>query len=104
MCVCVCVCVCLYIYIVSGDFMSTFQDHSYSCKDRSDCVVLGGVKVKVPATGPKVRGLKPGRGRWVFKGDKIRSTISFGVEVKPSVPGGKTLRHVKEPLRHEKRY
>jgi hypothetical protein len=24
----------------------------------------------VPATGPKIRGFKPGRGRWIFKGDK----------------------------------
>jgi hypothetical protein len=24
----------------------------------------------VLATGPKVRGFKPGRGRWIFKGDK----------------------------------
>jgi hypothetical protein len=25
---------------------------------------------RVLATGPKVRGSKPGRGRWIFKGDK----------------------------------
>jgi hypothetical protein len=43
-------------------------------------VVLGGLLVSVFATGPKVRG-------WMdFKGDKIRSTTSFGGEVKPSVP------------------
>jgi hypothetical protein len=24
----------------------------------------------MPATGPKVRRFKPGRGRWIFKGDK----------------------------------
>jgi hypothetical protein len=39
----------------------------------------------VLATGPKVRGFKPGWGRWIFKGDKIHSTTSFGGEVKPSV-------------------
>jgi hypothetical protein len=38
------------------------------------------------ATGPKVRGFKPGRGQWIFKGDKIRSMTSFGGEVKSSVP------------------
>jgi hypothetical protein len=31
---------------------------------------LGGLVVIVLATGPKVRGLKPGPGRWTFKGDK----------------------------------
>jgi hypothetical protein len=32
-------------------------------------VVLGGLVVSVLATGPKVRGFNPGRGRWIFKGD-----------------------------------
>jgi hypothetical protein len=49
-------------------------------------VALGGLVVSVLATGPKIRGFKPGRGRWIFKCDKIRSTPSFGGEVKPSVP------------------
>jgi hypothetical protein len=40
----------------------------------------------VLATGPKVRGFKPGRGMMDFKRDKIRSTPSFGGEVKPSDP------------------
>jgi hypothetical protein len=31
---------------------------------------LGGLVVSVVATGPKVRGLDPDRGRWIFKGDK----------------------------------
>jgi hypothetical protein len=38
------------------------------------------------AVEPKVRGFKPGRGQWIFKGDKISSTTSFRGEVKPSVP------------------
>jgi hypothetical protein len=46
-------------------------------------VALGGLVVIVPATGPKVRGLKHGQRRWIFKGDKIRSTTSFGGEVNP---------------------
>jgi hypothetical protein len=29
------------------------------------CVALGGLVVSVLATGPKVRGFKPGRGRWM---------------------------------------
>jgi hypothetical protein len=33
---------------------------------------LGGLVVIVLAIGPKVRGFKPDRGRWIFKGDKIR--------------------------------
>jgi hypothetical protein len=33
-------------------------------------VVLGGVIASVLATGPKVRGFKPGRRRWIFKDDK----------------------------------
>jgi hypothetical protein len=42
--------------------------------------------VIVLAIGPKVRGLKPGRGRRTFKTIKVRSTTSFGREVKPSDP------------------
>jgi hypothetical protein len=33
-------------------------------------VVLGGLVVIVLDTGPKVCGFKPGRERWIFKGDK----------------------------------
>jgi hypothetical protein len=33
-------------------------------------VVLGGLVVSVLAIGPKVRGYKPGRGRWIFQADK----------------------------------
>jgi hypothetical protein len=33
-------------------------------------VYLSGLVVIVLATGPKVHGLKPGQGRWTFKGDK----------------------------------
>ena len=34
----------------------------------------------------QVRGFKPERSRWIFQGEKILSTPSFGGEVKPSVP------------------
>ena len=46
---------------------------------RDKRVALGGLVVSVLATGPKVRGFDPDRGRWIFKGDK-------NPEVKPSVP------------------
>jgi hypothetical protein len=38
-------------------------------------MVCRGVMVSVLATGPKVRGFKPGRGEEMFKGDKIRNTF-----------------------------
>jgi hypothetical protein len=67
----------------------------------SGTVVLGDVEVIVLAIGPKVRGFKPGRKRWIFKGYKIRSAISFGGEVKPSTPFRKILWHVKNPLNYD---
>jgi hypothetical protein len=30
-------------------------------------IALGGLVVSVLATGPKVRGFKPGRGRWIVR-------------------------------------
>jgi hypothetical protein len=33
-------------------------------------IFLGGLVVSVLAIEPKVRGFKPDRGRWIFKGDK----------------------------------
>jgi hypothetical protein len=41
-------------------------------------VDLGRLVVSVLATGPKVRGFDPDRGRWIFKDDKNPSTTSFG--------------------------
>jgi hypothetical protein len=49
--------------------------------------------VSMIATGPKGRGFKPGRGDGFLK---IRSTPSFGCEIKPEVPCRKTLRHVRD--------
>jgi hypothetical protein len=48
--------------------------------------------------GPKVRGFKPGRGRWILRAIQIRSTTSFGGEEKLSVPCRKILQDVKEPF------
>jgi hypothetical protein len=66
-------------------------------------VALGGLVVSLLAIGPKVRGFRPGRGWWIFKGDKIRSTTFFRAEVKLFLPC-MILRHVKKPYRCEKRY
>jgi hypothetical protein len=53
-------------------------------------------------TRPKGRGFKPGQGDAFLKAIKIRSTPSFGWEVKPKATRGKILRHVKDLLKsHE---
>jgi hypothetical protein len=57
------------------------------------------VVVSVLATGPKVRGFEPGQGYGFLRAIKIRSTPSFGWEVKPEVPCSKTLRHIKDLLK-----
>jgi hypothetical protein len=44
--------------------------NSTAMKPNCSLVALGGLVVNVLAIGPKVRGLKPGRGRCDFKGDK----------------------------------
>jgi hypothetical protein len=51
--------------------------------------------VSVLATGPKGCGFEPGQGDGLLRAIKIRSTPSFGWEVKPEVPCRKILRHVK---------
>jgi hypothetical protein len=60
-------------------------------------VVLGGIMVIVLAIGPKVPGFKHAKDDGFLRAIKIRSTPSFGGEVKPLAPCHKTLRHVKEP-------
>jgi hypothetical protein len=47
---------------------------------------LGGVVVSVLATGPEVRRFEPGRGDGFLRAIKIRTTLSFGWEVKPEDP------------------
>ena len=47
---------------------------------------FGGLGISVLAFGTQVCGFKPDRNRWIFQGEKILSTPSFGEEVKPSVP------------------
>jgi hypothetical protein len=57
-------------------------------------VVLGGLSVSVLAIDPKFADLNPAEGNG-FLTIKIRSTPSFGGEVKPSDPCRNILRHVK---------
>jgi hypothetical protein len=52
--------------------------------------------VSVLAIGHKFRGFRPGRGRWIFKGDKNTRHSFFREEVKPSSPRRKILRYVKK--------
>ena len=47
---------------------------------------LRGSTGSVLAFGTQVRGFKPDRSRWIFQGEKILSTPSFGGGVTPSVP------------------
>jgi hypothetical protein len=56
---------------------------------------LGDVVVSVLAIGPKGRGFNPGRGDGFLRAIQIRSTPSFGREVKPEVPCRKIILHVK---------
>jgi hypothetical protein len=65
-------------------------------------VALGGLVVSVLAIGLKIRGFRPGRGRWNFRAIKIRSRTSFGGEVKPSAPCRKISGYVKEPPEYER--
>jgi hypothetical protein len=54
--------------------------------------------VSVFATGPKGRMFEPGQGDGFLRAITIRSTLSFGWEVKPEVPCRKILRNVKDLL------
>jgi hypothetical protein len=57
---------------------------------------LGGVVVSVLATRPKGRRFEPGRGDGFLRVINIRSTPSFGWEVRPEVPCRKILQHIKD--------
>jgi hypothetical protein len=56
--------------------------------------------VSVLATGPKGRGFKPGPVDGFLRAVNIRSSPTFGWEIKPEVPCRKILRHVEDPLRY----
>jgi hypothetical protein len=53
--------------------------------------------VIVLATAFKIRGFKPCRGQWIFKGDNNPSHDFFGREVKLWAPRRKILQHVEVP-------
>jgi hypothetical protein len=63
---------------------------------------LSGVIDSLLAIESKVRGFKPSRGDEFLSVIKIRSTPSFGGEVKPEVRCRNILRHVKELYGHER--
>jgi hypothetical protein len=48
---------------------------------------------------PRLAGFFPAEGDGFLRAIKIRSSPSFGGEVKPSVPCRKILRHVREPFK-----
>jgi hypothetical protein len=60
--------------------------------------------VSVVASVPKGCGFEPGQSDGFLRVTKIRSTPSFGPEVKPEVPCRKILRHVIDLLSHEDGY
>jgi hypothetical protein len=60
--------------------------------------------VSVLARRPKVPRFKPGRGDGFLRVIKIRSTPSFGGEIKPLDPCRKILRHIKKTLARRKKY
>jgi hypothetical protein len=59
----------------------------------------GGAVVSVLATGLKSCEFEPGKGVGFLRAIKIRSTPSLGWEVKPEVPYGKILQHIKDLLK-----
>jgi hypothetical protein len=57
--------------------------------------------VSVLTTGPKVRGFKPGRGRWILR--VIKSAALLPSEGKESCRSHVVdLRHIKEPYEHDR--
>jgi hypothetical protein len=84
--------------------MRIVQQHKagdINARVRHELIRISGVVISVLATRPKGRGFKPGRGDGFLKPIKIRSTFSFGWEVKPEFPYRKILRHVKDLLKSD---
>jgi hypothetical protein len=65
-------------------------------------VVLGGLVVIVLVTAPMVRWFKLGRGLWIYKGDKIRSTIYLGGKLKPSAASLQIYGMLKIPAEYDR--
>jgi hypothetical protein len=60
----------LYVYICPTKLEWVGKVQSVYMEPKLYFVALGGLVVSVLATEPKVCGFNPGRGRWIFKGDK----------------------------------
>jgi hypothetical protein len=72
----------------------------FNCIISTSGVALGGLVVSVLATEPKVRGFKPGRGRWILR--VIKSVACLPLEGKYSHQSHVVdLWHVKEPYKHD---
>jgi hypothetical protein len=65
---------------------------------------LGDVMVRVLAIGSMVCGFRPGRGHGSLRSIRLRSTSSFGGQVKPQAPCPRILRHVKTTCKYEQKY
>jgi hypothetical protein len=65
-----CIAVVNYINILRRPGGLEWSEYELSPVPYRSVAVLGGLVVIVFAIRPKVRGFKPGRGRWIFKGDK----------------------------------
>jgi hypothetical protein len=61
-------------------------------------VAIHGLLVAFLPLDPTFAGVKPGLRRLIFVDGKIRSTTSFGREVKPSVACDNILLYVKDPF------
>jgi hypothetical protein len=81
-----------YLFILGGYFcacsMQYFFTHLWVVCPLTRCSLsgFGGLGISMLASGTQVRGFKPGRSRWIFKGGKLLSMPSFRREVKPWVP------------------
>ena len=79
----------LYCTVWLASCLSLFISHyqnTFSCAVQYIFLIFFSDRGSLLAFSTQVRGFKPGRSRWIFKGEKILSTPSFGGEVKPSVP------------------
>jgi hypothetical protein len=63
-----------------------------------------GVMVSVLVIRPRVRAFTPGQGDGLLIAIKIRSTPSFGEEVKQEAPCRNILRHIKITCKYERKY
>jgi hypothetical protein len=62
-------------------------------------IAFCGLVMIVLANEPKVRGLKPGRGRWILKAIETRAQLPWKGKQSPSPQYRTILRHIKYPCR-----